>query len=162
MNVNGFTAAAAFKAGDPVVITGHTQQYVLTADATMDGTGAGTIVFDSFNPFVGKAADGTGGGLESAVVNAQVVTITLSGGSGTTKTQALAFHEGFLALGMAKLPDFYDGQGVSVFSVLDPVTRIGLRARTWVDANNSKYYIAFDCLYGIKTLNSSRAVRVRR
>lgn len=152
--VDGLTASAALKQGDIVVITGHTQQYVLTADVTLDGTGAGTLaIFGS--PFV------QGGGLESAVVDNQVVTIVLQGGSGATKEHSLAFHEGFAALAMAKLPDFYDGNGVRVFSVLDPVTRIGLRARTWVDGNNSKYFVALDCLFGVKTLDGNKAWRMR-
>jgi hypothetical protein len=163
INVNGMTIAAAFKQGDIVQVTGHVQQYVLTADATMDGAGAGTLLIDSFNPFSGLTV-GTvvSGGLEAAVVNAQVVTVIPSGGSGTTKVQTILYHEGAFALAMAKLPDFYDGQGVRVFSVTDPKTNLSLRARTWVDPDNSRFRIAFDTLYGFKTLNSTRAVRGRR
>lgn len=152
--VDGFTISAALKKGDIVKVTGHTQQYVLTADVTLDGAGAGTLaIFGS--PFVAE------GGLESAVLDNAVVDIVLAGGSGATKENSLAFHEGFAALAMAKLPDFYDGEGVRVFSVLDPVTRLGLRARTWVDANNSKYYVAFDTLFGAKTLDGNKAWRMR-
>lgn len=154
MLVNGFSNNAAFKKGDIVVVTGHTQQYVLTADATMDGTGAGSISFYG-SPNV------RGGGLEAAVVNTQVVTIVLSGGSGTTKTQTMAFHRNAFTLAWAKLPDFYDGQGIRVASVQDPVTGLALRARTWVDGNNSQFMVALDYLAGIKTLDGNKAVRVR-
>lgn len=152
--VDGFSAAAAFKAGDIVKITGHTQQYVLTADVTLDGTGAGTLAIKGSDML-------NSGGLESAVVDNQVVTVVLQSGSGGTMYQNLAFHKGFAALAMAKLPDFYDGQGVRVFSVLDPVTGLSLRARTWVDPDNSKFKVAFDTLYGYKTLDGNKACRVR-
>lgn len=155
MAVDGFTISAALKKGDIVVVTGHTQQYVLTADVTLDGTGAGTISFYG-SPNV------QGGGLESAVVDNQVVNIVLSGGSGTTKVQNLAFHRDAFALAMAKLPDFFDGQGVRVFSTpVDPASRLAVRARTWSDPNNSKFYVALDCLYGVKTLDGNKAVRAR-
>lgn len=155
IDFDGVTAAAAFKAGDTLVISGHTQRYVLTADFTADGGGAvaGATIYGS--PFV------QGGGLESAVLDNAVVTVTLNSGSGATKRVSLAFHEQAFAAGFARLPDFYNGEGVRVFSVLDPVTKLGLRARSWVDPNNSKYYIAFDTLFGLKTIDGNKAWRVR-
>lgn len=151
--VDGMATSGAFKKGDIVTITGHTQQYVLTADVTMS-SGAGTLsIFGS--PFVQQ------GGLESAVVDDQVVTIVLAGGSGATKVQNMAFHNNFGALAMARLPDFMDGEGVRVFSTLDPVTGLGIRARTWADGDNSKYNVALDVLYGVKTLDGNKAVRLR-
>jgi hypothetical protein len=155
INVNAMTISAVLKKGDIVVVTGHTQQYVLTADVTLDGAGAGTLpIFGSPNV--------QGGGLESAVVNAQVVTVVLAGGSGTTKVQNVAFHRNAFALGMAKLPDFMDGQGVSVFSTpIDPQSGLAVRARTWADPNNSQFYVALDTLYGLRTLDGNKAVRAR-
>lgn len=153
MNINGLSNDAALKKGDIVEVTGHTQKYCLTADATMNGTGAGSISFYG-SPNV------QGGGLEAAVVNTQVVTIVLSGGSGATKAQTMAFHRNAFTLAWAKLPDFYDGQGVRVASIKDPVTGLALRARTWVDGNNSKYMCALDFLAGIKTLDGNKAVRL--
>lgn len=153
--VDGFSASAALKAGDIVVITGHTQQYVLTADVTLDGTGAGTLaIYGSPNV--------QGGGLEAAVVDNQVVTVVLSGTSGGTRVQNLAFHRNAFALGMARLPDFFDGQGVRVFSLpIDPASGLSVRARTWSDPNNSKFFVALDCLFGVKTIDGNKAVRVR-
>jgi hypothetical protein len=155
IDVDGFTISAALKKGDVVVITGHTQRYVLTADVTLDGSGTGTLaIFGS--PFVAQ------GGLEAAVADNVVVTITLAGGSGATKVQTLAFHQGFAALGMAKLPDFFDGEGVKVFATpIDTGSGLSVRARTWSDANNSKYYVALDCLFGVKTLDGNKAWRMR-
>jgi hypothetical protein len=154
INVDGVTADAQFRKGDIVKITGHTQQYTVDEDSLFDGTGAGTLKIKG-SPFVAL------GGLEAAVVNDQVVTIVLAGGSGATKTNSIAFHEQAFALGFAKLPDFYDGEGVRVFSILDPVTKLSLRARTWADGNNSCYYVALDTLFGVKTIDGNKAHRMR-
>jgi hypothetical protein len=43
-----------------------------------------------------------------------------------------------------------------------PRSRLALRARTWADGNNSKFYVAFDILFGLKTLDGNKAVRMRR
>ncbi len=153
--VDGMTAAAAFIAGDVVKVTGHTQQYVLTADVTLDGTGAGTLA-------IYGCPQVAGGGLESAVVDNQVVTIVPSGGSGTTKAQSLAFQQNAFALGVARLPDFMDGQGIRVASILDPITRLAVRASTWADGNNKRFYVSLDILFGVKTLDGNKAWRVRR
>lgn len=153
--VNGLSANADIRKGDIVLVTGHTQQYVVTANTLADGTGAIASLPIFGSPFVAK------GGLEAFTANSVVVTIVPSGGSGTTKVQNLAFHQGAFALGFAKLPDFFDGQGVRVFSVLDPVTKLALRARTWADGNNSAFFVALDALYGVKTLDSNKAHRIR-
>ncbi len=155
MAIDGISASAVLAAGDVIAITGHTQRYVLTAAPTIDGTGAGSISFYG-SPNV------QGGGLESAVVDNQVVTITLSGGSGTSKQNSIAFHQNAFALGIAKLPDFMDGQGVNVFSTpIDPQSGLSVRARTWADPDNSQFKVALDVLYGLKTLDGNKAVRAR-
>lgn len=155
MAIDGLSASAALVIGDIVVVTSHTQQYVLSADVTLDGTGAGSISFYG-SPSV------QGGGLESAVVDNQVITIVKAGGSGATKVNSLAFHQNAFALAMAKLPDFYDGQGVRVFATpVDPTSRLSVRARTWAAPGEDKFYVALDCLYGVKTLDGNKAVRGR-
>lgn len=155
INIDGLSASAALVAGDIMIVTGHTQQYVLTADSTLDGTGAGSVTFEG-SPNVSQ------GGLEAAVVDNQVVTIVKAGGSGATKVNSIAFHTNAFALAMAKLPDFYDGQGVRVFATpVDPTSRLSVRARTWVDPNNSKFYVALDALFGVKCLDGNKAVRGR-
>lgn len=152
--VDGMTTAAVFVAGDIVTISGHTQQYVLTADVTLSAGGGTLAIFGS--PFVAQ------GGLESAVVDDQVVTMVKSAGSGGTKNIGLAYHEGWAALAVARLPDFMNGQGVSVKTATDPESRLSLRARTWADPNNSAYYIAYDILAGIKVIDGNKAVRLTR
>ena len=85
-----------------------------------------------------------------------------SAGSGGTKDIGLAFHEGAFALAVAKLPDFMSGQGVLAHTATDPDSNLSLRARTWADGNNSKFYVAFDFLGGIKTIDGNKAVRLTR
>ena len=153
--VTAFTFGATIKKGDIVKITGHTQQYVVTADLVLDGAGAGTLaIFGS--PFIQT------GGIEAALAGGEVVTIERAGGAGATKVNSLAFHQNAFALAMAQLPDFMDGQGVKVFSTpVDPASRLSVRARTWADPGNSKFFVALDVLYGIKTLDANKAVRGR-
>lgn len=147
MAIDGISASAVLAVGDVVVITGQTQQYVLTAVPTIDGVGAGTI---SFAP-----------ALDAAVVDNQVVTITLSGGSGATKSQALAFHRNAFALAMAPLSTMGDGKGADIAVAHDPVTNLTLRSRIYYLPDSSAMRVALDVLYGIKTLNANMAVRYR-
>jgi hypothetical protein len=155
--VDGLTVSLtpALKKGDIMVVTGHAQQYVVAADANTDAGGAIAALTFYGSPNV------QGGGLEAAVIDNAVVTFTPAGGSGATKVNSIAFHRNWAALAMAKLPDFYNGNGVSVATIQDPVSRLALRARTWTDPANDKYFVALDCLYGVKTLDGNKAVRVR-
>jgi hypothetical protein len=152
--IDGVSSTAQFAAGDVVAITGHTQQYVITTTPSAASSGAVTLA-------IYGCPQVQGGGLESAVVDDQVVTITLSGGSGATKTQCLAFHRNAFALGVAKLPDFMDGQGIRVATILDPVTRLALRASTWAAGDTKRFYVSLDLLFGVKTLDGNKAWRVR-
>lgn len=155
MAIDQISISAALVAGDILLVTGHTQQYVLTADVTADGAGLATISFYG-SPNV------QGGGLEAAVVDNQVITLVKAGGSGATKVNSLFYHRNWAALAFAKLPDFMDGQGVKVFATpVDPTSRISVRARTWSDPNNSKFYVALDALYGTKVLDGNKCVRGR-
>lgn len=152
--VDGFTNSAVFKAGDVVLITGHTQQYVLTADVTLDGSGTGTL-----NIFGSSGV--RDGGLESAVVDNQVVTVVLSGGSGATKSQSLFFHKNAFALAMAPLSTMGNELGARMAVAVDPVTNLAMRSRIWYEADSSEVRVALDVLYGIKTLDGNLAVRGR-
>lgn len=141
MAVDGVTAGGTFKAGDTFTIAGHTQNYVVTTDATADGGGA--IAALAFAP-----------GLEAAVADNAVVTFTLDSGP-----QALAFHRNAFALAMAPLSDHMRELGVKVEMVSDPKTNLALRSRIFYDGNASKTYVALDVLYGVKTLDRNLAVR---
>lgn len=155
MAVAALTISVTLPVGTIMQVSGHTQQYVLTTAMVVDGAGAGTAVFYG-TPFV------QGGGLEAAVVATQVVTFILAAGSGGTKDIGMAYHESAFALAVARLPDFMDGQGVRIHTATDADSRLSLRARTWADPNNSQFYIAYDILAGIKTLDGNKAVRLPR
>lgn len=152
--IGSMTTAGVIEVGDILQVTGHTQQYAVTTGVTLSGGGGTISIYGS--PFV------QGGGLEAAVVDTQVVTLIKAAGSGGTKNMGLAFHEGAFALGVARLPDFMSGQGVMVSTATDPDSRLSLRARTWADPNNSKFYVAFDILAGILTLDGNKASRITR
>lgn len=145
--VDGFAVSAALKAGDIVIITGDPQQYTLAADVTLDGTGAGSLTLSQ--------------GLAQAVLDNAVVTVQLSGGSGTTKTQNIVFHRNAFALAMAPLSTMARELGARVETVVDPITGLAIRSRVFYEGNNSKVFVALDVLYGIKTLDPNLAVRMR-
>lgn len=157
ISFDGVSASAEFKKGDILKVTGHTQQYTFAEDVTASGGGAVSNASIFGSQFV------AGGGLEAAVVDDQVVTVVLAGGSGATKQMSLAFHEGFATLALAKLPDHRGKQqNAQISSIVDPKTGLALRSRVWYDADNSCFMLAFDALAGIKVLDPNKAWRVRR
>ena len=51
--------------------------------------------------------------------------------------------------------------GAKIATVADPQTGLSLRSRLFYDGSNSKVIVALDVLYGVKTLEPNRAVRLR-
>lgn len=152
MNVTGLGATAVIKAGDPFMIAGHSQQYVATANATAS---AGTITglqFTTNNPFCD--------GLQIATAGSEVVTF-LTGAAPATKSNNIAFHRNAFALAMAPLSDMGNQLGARIESITDPITGLSIRARVFYLPDNSTVKVALDVLYGMKTLDSTRAVRVK-
>lgn len=145
--VTALSANAALKAGDIVKIAGQTQQYAIQADVTLGASGDGTL---TIHP-----------SLASSLSGGEVVTVELSGGSGGTKTQNLAFHRNAFALAMAPLTTLPSRLGAMVETVYDDVTNLALRSRMFYDGNNSKVYVALDVLYGVAVLDANLAVRLR-
>jgi hypothetical protein len=125
--------------GDTFTIAGHSQAYVITADATA----ASNEIALAFEP--GLEAEATA---EDAVVFSQ-----------NTGSQSLAFHRNYCALAMAPLSTMGNELGAQIETVYDPDTNIGLRARKYYVGETSKVYVAFDCLYGIKILRPNLCVR---
>lgn len=146
LSITGISATAALKAGDIVLVTGQTVQYTLAADVTASG-GAATLTLTS--PLLANVADTT------------VLTIVVSGGSGTTKTQNMMFHRNVAALAMAPLPTIASQLGAKVESIPDPATGLAIRSRLFYDGNASAVYVALDVLYGIKVLDGTLGVRMR-
>lgn len=142
--VAGMTAAAPIKKGDIITIAGHTQQYTVAADVTLDGAGAGTLTLSDAL------------GLRAAVSNGTVVTLFLGGAS---KSQTLAFHKNAFALATAPLTEMGHGRGADIATVTDPISNLSLRSRIFYVGNESKLYVALDILYGYKTIDPNLAVR---
>ena len=140
---DGVTAAGTFKAGDTFVFAGHTQRYVLTADATADGGGA--VASASFSP-----------ALKTAVADNEVVTFFLGGAA---KKQRLAFHRNAFALATAPLSELGGQLGARIASIADPKTGLALRSRLYYVGDSSEVHVALDVLYGVKLLDPNLAVR---
>lgn len=127
--------------GDTFSIAGVTQRFTVTAPATAAG---GAIAALAFEP-----------ALPVAVLSGAVVTFhTLS----AAKTANVVFHRNFAALKFAPLPD--DMPGVQVSTVTNPELGISVRARIFYEGNNSKMFVALDCLYGFQLLDANMGTRV--
>lgn len=133
------TVTGTIVAGDVLQIAGDSQNYAVTGGPY---TAAG-------NAFTGVGIFPT---LRAQATSTTAVTLVQNNG-----VRNLAFHRNAFALAMAPLPDFYDGQGVRVFTATDPFTNLAIRARTWADGTNSAYRIALDVLYGVKALDANLA-----
>ncbi|MEX1193624.1 MAG: P22 phage major capsid protein family protein [Dehalococcoidia bacterium] len=141
MHIDGITSGATLLEGDTFSIAGHTQRYVLTADA-VETTGDADIAFEP--------------GLTAAVADDAVVTFTITG---SAKVQTLAFHRNAFALATAPLSSMGNELGARIAVASDPITNISLRSRIFYMPDESKVKVALDVLYGFKTLDRNLAVR---
>ena len=146
LNVTSVTAALPVKKGDTFTIAGHTQHYVLTANALASG---GTITGMTFEP-----------GLEVLTAGSEVLTFEV-GSAASTKKQCLAFHRDAFALAMAPLSDMGNALGARIGVAQDPITGLTLRSRLFYNGDTSTVKVALDALWGVKTLNRNMAVRAR-
>lgn len=133
-------------AGDIIKISGDTQAYAI--QNTVAAAGNAFAAVSIFPP------------LKLAVADNTAVTLTMIGGSGASHVDNLAFHRNAFALACAPLPDFYDGQGVRVFTAADPFTGLAVRARTWAEGKTSTFNVCLDILFGVQTLDANLATRV--
>lgn len=141
IHLDAMTDGGTWVIGDTFVIAGNTQRYAVTANVTFTGA-EGDV---SFTP-----------PLAAAVVDDVVVTGTIVGSS----VQNLAYHKNAFALAFAQLPFALPNElGAKVFSVMDPVTNLAIRARLYYDGDNSKVVVVLDLLFGTKTLDGNLAVR---
>jgi len=139
--VDAGTGSQTLLVGDTFVIAGNTQRYVLSANTTLS-TGAGTLTFTP--------------PLAAAVADDAVVTFTLQ--TATAHSQQMMFHRNAFAYVSAPLPD--NLPNVEVFTAVDPVTGLSLRARRWADPDNSQVFQCVDALWGVKVVNPNMAVRL--
>lgn len=141
--IKSLTDTQTLKAGDILKITGDSQPYCVTADATVSSA-------TSIDIYPALAQD--------ALANA-VVTVTLPSGTGATKNQCLAFHRHAFALAMAPLPEIGGQLGARIKTVPDPATNLSIRSRLWYEGNTSTVKVALDALWGVQVLNPNLAVR---
>ena len=159
--VDGLGAAEVYNKGTILKMTSGADagsQYVITANATMS-TGAATITISP--------------GLRNAVADNDTFAIgdlaALNQGAAATGAQDnvtnnlnLAFHRGWAALAMARLPDFGEHAnrlGANIVSVQDPVTGLAIRSRIHYLGSSSKIEVVLDICYGVKELNPDLACR---
>lgn len=128
--------------GDVIKFAGHSQQYVVTALSTASGNAFAAVqIFPA---------------LKAAVVDDEAVTAYLD-----NHTANLAFHRNAFALATAPLSDMGNELGAKVASVADPITGLSLRSRVFYVGDTSSVYVAFDVLYGVKTLDPNKGARLR-
>lgn len=160
--VNGFTASATIKAGDIITITGRnrlslsTRQAfldgtgsqiiwsgVVTADVTLDGTGAGTIVVAG--PAIYEA-NGQYNTVDSAPLSGDVVTVL--GASGGIFQPNLFYHKQAFGLGSVPLKKLYSTDTLAT-------TEDGMQIRVckYADGDANKQKIRFDLLPAYATFN---------
>lgn len=163
---DGWTAAAAsrLKKGDVFTIagvyavnpvsknsTGNLQQFVVTADFSSDGTGAGTIsIYPAITP--------TGAQKTVSASPADNAAITVLGAASTLTAQGMAWHKSAIALAFAPLqkPD-----GVDMASTKsDDQLGISMRFVRWYDGDNDRFKARFDVLFGFKVVRPEWVVRV--
>lgn len=153
LTITGLGASAVVKIGDVINVAGHSQQYVSMENKTASTGTITSLQIATNNPSVS--------GLQIATSGSEVVTITGAGTAPATKANNVAFHRNAFALAMAPLSTMGNELGARIETVVDPVTGLALRARVFYMPDNSTVKVAIDALYGVKTLDSTRAVRVQ-
>lgn len=146
INIDAAAVTGTLVAGDSLKIAGDSNEYAVTGTFTA-----------AANAFTGVTITPA---LKQAHADEDVITLKQFGGAGGVTTQNLAFHRHFAALILAPLPDFYDGQGVRVFTAVDPFTKLALRARTYAKGDDSSFNVVFDVLYGVAVLDPYKAARL--
>lgn len=141
IHIDSITSGGTLLKGDTFVFAGHSQRYVLTANA-VESSGDADITFSP--------------PLKQAIDENEVVTFTLTGAS---KSQNLFWHRNAFALATAPLTDMGNQLGARISVVADPITNLSLRSRLWYDGDNAKVMVGLDILYGVKTLDQNLAVR---
>lgn len=164
---NGWTAAAAsrVKAGDVFTIanvyavnpitkqsTGSLQQFVVTADASSDGSGNATL---SISPAIV-----TSGPTKSVDAGpAAGAAMTFVGAVSTVTPQNLLFHKNAFVLGCADL-ELPGGVDMAA-RASDPESGLSVRFVRAYDVSTDKFISRLDVLYGWKVLRPEFACRIQ-
>ena len=144
MDVGAVTNMALLK-GDILVFGGHSQTYVVTANAAGEATKA-TAAEVAINPAL------------TATVAASA-TVTLKGTAASAYAQNLAFHRDAFAFASRPLADGMVVNGGSVIaSAIDPIS--GLTLRLELTREHKRTRFSYDILYGCKTIRQQLAGRL--
>lgn len=162
---NGWTATTtSLNVGDVFTIAGvyrvnpqtkirqsQLQQFVVTANSVTDGSGNSTI---SISPAII-----TSGALQNVSNSpASGAAITVSGASGVTTQQSVAFHRDAFVFGTA---DLHLPGGVEMAYVAkDPELGLSIRAIRQYDIRTDQVICRFDILYGFATLYEQLACKI--
>lgn len=128
-------------AGDVLSITGHTQKYAVTATNTASG-----------NAFTGVTITP---GLEAAVTDNTAVTARLD-----DHVANMLFHRNAFAIAMAPLSEMGKELGAKIATITDPITGLSIRSRLYYVGNSSEVHVALDVLFGFKTIDNNKAIRI--
>lgn len=167
MSIDGLpvSTTGAVKVGDVFTIAGvyavqpntkvvlpELQQFVVTADATSDVTGAATIGFQ-------PAIVTTGAYQNVSAEPADDAEVVFAGTAGGSYQLGLAFHPDAYVLATAKL-ESSAASPENIVQEYDPETGIAVTFERWRDARSGTDVNRVDVLYGWKELRPELAVRV--
>lgn len=160
---NGWTASqAVLKAGDVFTIagvfrvhpetkqsTGVLQSFVVTADASSNGSGLSTLQ-------ISPAIITSGAGQNVSNSPAAAALLTVAGTASTAHGLSMAYHQSAFAFATA---DMVMPRGVD-FAAREAFDGISMRIVRQYDINNDKFPCRLDVLYGFKTLRPQLACRL--
>lgn len=139
--IDATTLTGTLVAGDSFVIAGNAQRYAVTATAT---GAANNITVSITPPAVQAYAD-------NAVVTLRAVTTTEEG---------IQLHREAFALVMAPLSEAGNGRGAEMGTAIERQTGITIRVTRWYEPKDAENWLRFDALWGVKTLDPNKAVRI--
>lgn len=162
LSVEGFASSATIKAGEIIQITGRNRlniatrepildasgnqvlyRGVVTADATLDGTGVGVLTVSGAAI---QESNGQYNTVETAPVGGDV--ITLLGSESTVYQPNLFFHKQAFGLGTVKLPKLY-----STDTVMRTEDGMSMRVSKYADGDSNTQKVRFDLLPAYATFN---------
>lgn len=165
---DGWTASAAnrVKAGDVFTIAGvyavnpvtkqttsRLKQFVVTADASSDGSGNATL---SISPTIYGPTSGTLQNVDA--LPADNAALTFNGAASAVATHNVLFHKD--AFTLASIPVVPLGGGVESYVETDPDTGISVCVSIGADVTNYKRLVRCDVLYGWAALRPEWACRI--
>lgn len=180
LNVDGLGANATVRSGETFTIAGVNminprsrqavvdaagnnvlQQFVVTADATADGTGAAAL---TISPPMVVANTGTGDNqdintqfqnVSAAPADNAALSFTLAPSS--TEQVRAAFHRRAISLVSARLQMPFTGEASFVS---DPETGIGIRYWRGSDISTGRHIHRWDTIYGVENIQPTLGARV--